>query len=112
MEKHVKVNMNIVHDGDYKHPNRIKDNKNLHKLKALLEDKRIFLSENYKFSSAKERERLFTLARLFKPRSLSFIIMLRPSQLYSCVVYLLAKFANKYLTRDIEIIKLRASNGR
>ncbi|KAK3195696.1 hypothetical protein Dsin_027006 [Dipteronia sinensis] len=112
MEKQVEVNMNTAHNGEDEHLTQIKDNENLHKLKALLEDKRIFLSRNYKFSSVKERERLFTLARSLNPRNPSFIIMLRPSHLCSCVVYLPAKFVNKYLTRDIKLIKSRASKGR
>ncbi|TXG64382.1 hypothetical protein EZV62_011376 [Acer yangbiense] len=112
MEKQVEVNTNTAHNGEDEHPTQIKDNENLHKLKALLEDKRIFLSRNYKFSSAKERERLFTLARSLKPRNPSFIIMLRSSHLYSRVVYLPAKFVNRYLTQDIKLIKLRASKGR
>ncbi|KAK1560612.1 hypothetical protein Q3G72_028815 [Acer saccharum] len=112
MEKQVEVNTNTAHNGEDEHPTQIKDNENLHKLKALLEDKRIFLSRNYKFSSAKEGERLFTLARSLKPRNPSFIIMLRSSHLYSRVVYLPAKFVNRYLTQDIKLIKLRASKGR
>ncbi|KAK2665153.1 hypothetical protein Ddye_003727 [Dipteronia dyeriana] len=112
MEGQVEVNTNTVHNGEDEHATRFKDNENLHKLKALLEDKRISFSRNYKFSSAKEIERLFTLVSSLKPRNPSFIIMLRPSHLYSRVVYLPAKFVNKYLTRDIELNKLRASNGR
>ncbi|KAI9180229.1 hypothetical protein LWI28_002570 [Acer negundo] len=112
MEKQVEVNTNTAHNGEDEHPTRIKDNESLHKLKALLEDKRIFLSRNYKFSSAEEKERLFTLAKSLKPRNPSFIIMLRPSHLYSRVVYLPAKFTNKYLTQDIKLIKLRAYKGR
>ncbi|KAI9156368.1 hypothetical protein LWI28_005055 [Acer negundo] len=109
MEEHLEVNTNTAHNGEDKHPTRIKD---LYKLRALFEDKRIFFSRKYKFSSSKERERLFTLARSLKPTNPSFMIMLWPSHLKSHYVHLPAKFTNKYLTRDIERIKVRASNGR
>ncbi|KAK3219442.1 hypothetical protein Dsin_013412 [Dipteronia sinensis] len=109
MEEPVQVKTDTTDNGEDEHPTQITD---LHKLKALLEDKRIFLSRNYNFSSAKEKERLFTLARSLKPRNPSFMIVLWPSHLYSHTVYLPAKFANKYLTHDIEGIKVRASNGR
>ncbi|KAK0593042.1 hypothetical protein LWI29_029782 [Acer saccharum] len=109
MEEHVEVNTNTAHNGEDEHPTRIKD---LHKVRALLEDKRIFLSQKYKFSSAKERERLFTLARSLKPTNPSFVIVLWPSHLHNHFMSLPAKFANMYLTRDTERIKVRASNGR
>ncbi|TXG64441.1 hypothetical protein EZV62_011435 [Acer yangbiense] len=109
MKEQVEVNTNTTHDGEDEHPTPIKD---VQKLRALLEDKGIFLSIKYNFSSVKERKRLFNLARSLKPRNPSFMIMFRPSHLYSRVVYLPAKFANKYLTHDTERIKLRASNGR
>ncbi|KAK3195623.1 hypothetical protein Dsin_026933 [Dipteronia sinensis] len=109
MEEQVEVNTNTAHDGEDEHPTQIKG---VNELKVLLEDKGIFLSRNYNFSSVKEIKRLFNLARSLKPRNPSFMIMLRPSHLYSRVMYLPAKFANKYLTRDTERIKLQASNGR
>ncbi|KAI9182702.1 hypothetical protein LWI28_028032 [Acer negundo] len=109
MEEQVEVNTNTAHDGEDEHPTRIKD---VRKLRALLEDKRIFLSIKYNFSSVKERKRVFNLARSLKPKNPSFMIMFRPSHLYSRVMYLPAKFVNKYLTLDIERIKLQASNGR
>ncbi|KAK1559972.1 hypothetical protein Q3G72_020682 [Acer saccharum] len=109
MKEHVEVNTNTTHDGEDEHPTPIKD---VRKLRALLEDKGIFLSIKYIFSSVKERKRLFNLARSLKPKNPSFMIMFRPSHLYSRVVYLPAKFANKYLTRDTKLIKLQASNGR
>ncbi|KAK1560294.1 hypothetical protein Q3G72_024828 [Acer saccharum] len=109
MKEQVQVKTDTADNGEDEKLTQISD---LHKLKALLEDKRIFISRNYNFSSTKERDRLFTLAKSLKPRNPSFMIVLWESHLYSHTVYLPAKFTNKYLTRDAERIKLRTSNGR
>ncbi|TXG61734.1 hypothetical protein EZV62_013097 [Acer yangbiense] len=70
------------------------------------------LYRKYKFSSAKERDRLFTLARSLKFINPSFVIVLRQSHLHSHTVCLPAKFTNRYMTQDAESIKIRAFNGR
>ncbi|KAK3219441.1 hypothetical protein Dsin_013411 [Dipteronia sinensis] len=109
MEEQVEVNTNTAHDGEDEHPTQIKG---VNELKVLLEDKGIFLSRNYNFSSVKEIKRLFNLARSLKPRNPSFMIMLRPSHLYSRVMMISKKFVRIFGNELSTAATLTVPNGR
>ncbi|KAJ0077252.1 hypothetical protein Patl1_36241 [Pistacia atlantica] len=59
----------------------------------------------------KERKRAINIARLLKPKNPAFMTILQSSYLYTQRLYVPSKFANKYLTRDVNFVKLQLPNG-
>ncbi|KAH7575165.1 hypothetical protein JRO89_XS02G0056600 [Xanthoceras sorbifolium] len=85
-------------------------------LMAALEDAGISFTGRFRSLAEEERERALNVARLFKPEKPSFMVILRSCHTNSIRNHLFvpAKFANKYLTRDVHVkfIKLQTSDGR
>ncbi|TXG64432.1 hypothetical protein EZV62_011426 [Acer yangbiense] len=83
-------------------------------LMAALEDAGISFAGRFRSLAAEERERALNVAKLLKPRKPSFMVILRSYHTFSFRnhLYVPAKFTNKYLSKDLEYIKLQASDGR
>ncbi|TXG64436.1 hypothetical protein EZV62_011430 [Acer yangbiense] len=81
---------------------------------AALEDAGISFAGRFRSLAAEERERALNVAKLLKPRKPSFMVILRSYHSSSFInhLYVPTKFANKYLSKDSEYIKLQASDGR
>ncbi|KAK2665202.1 hypothetical protein Ddye_003776 [Dipteronia dyeriana] len=83
-------------------------------LMAALDDAGISLAGRFRSLAAEERERALNVAKLLKPRKPSFMVILRSYHTFSFrkQLYVPVKFANKYLSKDLEYIKLQASDGK
>ncbi|KAK0581170.1 hypothetical protein LWI29_010910 [Acer saccharum] len=83
-------------------------------LMAALEDAGISFAGRFRSLAAEERERALNVAKLLKPRKPSFMVILSSYHTFSFRnhLYVPAKFANKYLSKDLEYITLQASDGR
>ncbi|KAL5788447.1 hypothetical protein ACOSP7_005396 [Xanthoceras sorbifolium] len=98
-----------THSGEGDHPTEVIDEQ---ELSSLLEDKRITVSQRFGEIAAEERERAINIAKMFKPKNPSFMIILRSRNITKCFLYMPVEFANKYLSRDVKLINLQVSEGR
>ncbi|KAJ4716410.1 B3 domain-containing transcription factor VRN1 [Melia azedarach] len=71
----------------------------------------ICITEKYKLLSAENRKRLLNIAKSMKPKNPSFMVLLQPRNKYCRDVYVPSTFAQKFITKDTNSIKVQVSDG-
>ncbi|KAK0583238.1 hypothetical protein LWI29_034968 [Acer saccharum] len=78
---------------------------------ALLEEMGIFVSRKFTGLSAEEKARMINVGESIKPKSPSFMVIIRSKGIAKRTVFVPYDFAIKYLSRDVKIIKLRVQGS-
>ncbi|KAK3195651.1 hypothetical protein Dsin_026961 [Dipteronia sinensis] len=78
---------------------------------ALLEEMRIFVSRKFIGLSAEEKARMINVGESIKPKSPSFMVILRSKGIATRTVFVPYEFAIKYLGRDVKFVKLRVQGS-